>query len=187
VSAQIREQPIEELARHGDVRMAYTVDRVLELSAVDDGLGGFSFTESVVAVPWVNEIDDAPKSWATEFDVSRWGLLGAYDGTRRIGGAVIAFDTDGVRMLEGRRDLAVLWDLRVEAAARSRGIGTQLFRASESWARPRGCRQLKIETQNVNVPACRFYRRMGCTLGVIDRFAYPDFPEQIAMLWYKDL
>ena len=78
-------------------------------------------------------------------------------------------------------------DLRVEAASRSTGIGTQLFRAAESWARAHHCRQLKIETQNVNVPACRFYARMGCTLGVIDRFAYAEFPDQIAMLWYKDL
>ena len=47
-----------------------------------------------------------------------------------------------------------------------------LFRAVEGWARARGGGWLKIETQNINA-ACRFYQEMGCTLGGIDRFAYP--------------
>jgi hypothetical protein len=51
----------------------------------------------------------------------------------------------------------------------------------------RECRQLKVETQNINVPACRFYARQGCVLGVIDRFAYPTLPDEVQLLWYKDL
>ena len=62
-----------------------------------------------------------------------------------------------------------------------------LFRAAEAWSRDRGCRQLKIETQNINVPACRFYLRQGCVLGGINRFAYREFPEEVQLLWYKDL
>ena len=34
----------------------------------------------------------------------------------------------------------------------------------------------KVVTQNINVPACRFYMKQGCVPGAIDRFAYPDFP-----------
>ena len=30
----------------------------------------------------------------------------------------------------------------------------------------------QIETQNVNVGACRFYAAMGCQLGAVSRFAY---------------
>jgi GNAT superfamily N-acetyltransferase len=62
-----------------------------------------------------------------------------------------------------------------------------LFRAAEHWARARGCRRLKIETQNVNVAACRFYQKMGCTLGAIDRFAYPGQPAEVRLLWGKAL
>jgi ribosomal protein S18 acetylase RimI-like enzyme len=90
-------------------------------------------------------------------------------------------------MLEGRRDLAVVWDIRVAAEFQRRGVGGRLFRAAEAWAAAKGCRQLKVETQNVNVPACRFYLRMGCTLGSIDRFAYPDLPDEIQLVWYRDL
>ncbi len=90
-------------------------------------------------------------------------------------------------MLDGRSDLAVLWDIRVHPEARSSGTGSLLFQAVEAWARDRRCRTLKIETQNTNVPACRFYRRMGCTLGAIDRFAYADLPDEVQLIWFKEL
>jgi ribosomal protein S18 acetylase RimI-like enzyme len=80
-----------------------------------------------------------------------------------------------------------LWDLRVRPEVRSAGIGTDLYRAVEDWARNRGCRTLKVETQNINVPACRFYARMGCTLGAVDRFAYPDLPDEVQLIWRKEL
>jgi hypothetical protein len=44
-----------------------------------------------------------------------------------------------------------------------------------------------IETQNTNVPACHFYTARGCELGAINRFAYPTLPNEIQLLWYKDL
>jgi hypothetical protein len=37
------------------------------------------------------------------------------------------------------------------------------------------------------VPACRFYQKMGCTLGAIDRFAYPGLPAEVRLLWWKAL
>jgi hypothetical protein len=44
-----------------------------------------------------------------------------------------------------------------------------------------------VETQNVNVAACRFYARQGCVLTAVDPFAYPALPGEIQLLWYKDL
>jgi ribosomal protein S18 acetylase RimI-like enzyme len=75
----------------------------------------------------------------------------------------------------------------VSPAARGRGAGRALFAAAEGWARARGCRELKVETQNVNVPACRFYMRQGCALGAVNRGAYPGLTGEIQLLWYKDL
>jgi streptothricin acetyltransferase len=46
---------------------------------------------------------------------------------------------------------------------------------------------LKVETQNINAAACHFYARQGCTLGGINRFAYPLLPLEVQLLWYKDL
>lgn len=47
--------------------------------------------------------------------------------------------------------------------------------------------ELKIETQNTNAPACRFYARRGCVLRAIRRFAYPLLPNEVELLWYKEL
>ena len=166
------------LAEYARVPIAFEVRSFLD---VDTGL------ERPVAAPYVRDFGEGTLHWPADFDLSRWGLLAARSGERRVGGAVIAFDTPGVDMLEGRRDLAVLWDIRVAPEHRGAGIGSALFRASEDWALARGCRQLKIETQNVNVAACRFYQHQGCFLSVIRRGIYPDFPDEIQLLWYKNL
>jgi GNAT superfamily N-acetyltransferase len=114
-------------------------------------------------------------------------VLGAYQDGARVGGAVVAFRTAGLCMLDERDDVAVLWDIRVAPGQRGAGVGSALFRAAEDWAITRGCNCLKIETQNVNAAACRFYSKMGCTLGAIDRFAYPELPGEVQLLWQKEL
>lgn len=188
---EIKEEAISRLDLLGKISMAFRVDRMLALSLVSGGLGGISLTEVSVEEPWIKDYDaikgEGPTRWADQFDVSNWGLLIACVGERPIGGAVVAFDTPGVDILEGRFDIAVLWDIRVDPEARSRGIGTRLFRAAEAWARSRGCRVMKIETQNINVAACQLYARQGCTLGAINRFAYADLPNEIQLIWYKQL
>jgi ribosomal protein S18 acetylase RimI-like enzyme len=141
--------------------------------------------------PYVKDYDAAPENhpteWPARFDVGRWGILSAWVDGMRVGGAVVAWDTPGVDMLEGRSDLAVLWDIRVAPGVRGEGIGGVLFRAAERWAAERGARWLKVETQNVNVGACRFYARQGCTLGAVNRFAYPELPEEVQLLWYREI
>ena len=191
MSVFIGEEPIGRLEEHAEVPIAFRVERVLDVSLPEGGLGGIVLTELPVEVPWIKDYDavneKGPARWTKRFDVRNWGLIAAHDGEQRLGGAVIAFNTAGVHMLEGRTDLAVLWDIRVRPEARSAGIGALLFRGAEAWAGDRRCRTLKVETQNINVPACRFYRRMGCTLGDIHRFAYANLPTEVQLMWFKDL
>jgi ribosomal protein S18 acetylase RimI-like enzyme len=75
-------------------------------------------------------------------------------------------------MLAGRQDLAVLWDIRVHPDYQGNGVGKQLFDYGVQWARARNCSQLKIETQQDNVKACKFYAGQGCPLGEINRYGY---------------
>lgn len=179
------------LGAYARISTAFVVDRTLEVTLADGGLGGMSLTETPVADPHVKDYDSIegaePARWPERFDVSNWGLIWACRDGARVGGAVIAFRAPSVRMLGGRDDVAVLWDIRVAPGQRRAGVGTALFRAAEGWARARGCGWLKIETQNVNTAACRFYRTMGCTLGAIDRFAYPGLPGEVQLLWWKAL
>jgi GNAT superfamily N-acetyltransferase len=193
MSLDIREEALipAALSEHAAIPIAFVVDRVLEVRLLDGGLGGISLTQTAVTDPYVKDydaIEDArPQRWPGRFDVSNWGLIGARRDGASVGGAVIACRTPGLHMLGGRDDVAVLWDVRVSPRERGGGIGSALFRAGGDWAEARGCRWLKIETQNVNVPACRFYQKMGCTLGAIDRFAYPGQAAEVRLLWWKAL
>jgi GNAT superfamily N-acetyltransferase len=185
----ISEEPMTSLPDYARIPIAFEVDRVLDVSTDADGAA--VLVERPVDIPYIKDYDaierEGPTRWPRMFDVSNWGLITARSDGRCVGGAVIAFNTPGVNMLDGRSDLAVLWDIRVDPEARGEGIGSLLFSAVEAWAEARGCRQLKIETQNINLAACRFYQLHGCILGGINRAAYPELPDEIQLLWYKNL
>lgn len=191
MQASLDAEPMTALAEIGRVPIAFEVDRVLDVVVHDGGLGGMTLVERRLDAPYVKDYDairgEGPTRWARRFDLSNWQLIVARSDARCVGAAVVAWNTEGVTMLEGRSDLAVLWDLRVAPELRGTGLGSALFGRAAVWAAGRGCRQLKIETQNINVPACRFYVRQGCTLGAIHRFAYPELPEEVQLLWYRDL
>lgn len=169
----------------------FDVRSVFEVELDPEGPGGVRLRERPLAEPYVKDYDadagEGPSGWPERFDVSGWGVLSARVGARRVGSAVVAWRTPGLDMAEGRADLAVLWDLRVDPAHRRRGLASALFRATERWVADRGGRWLKVETQNVNVPACRLYARMGCELGRVHRHAYPTLPDEVQLFWYKRL
>ena len=191
INVELAQEPMTALHEYARVPNVFTVDRVLDVTSRDDGTTGFTLSERRLDVPYQKDYDaipgEGPLHWDDRFDMSNWVLFVARFGDRIVGGAAVAFDTPGFAMLEGRRDLAVLWDIRISPDARRRRVGSELFGRVEAWAQRRGCRQLKIETQNTNVGACRFYERQGCRLKAIHRAAYPELPEEIQLLWYKDL
>src|SRR5918993_52816 len=119
MSVDVSEEPIAALAEYARVPIAFDVHRVLDLAVPDDGLGGVVLSERSLDVPYLSERsldvpylkgydapDGGPTRWATRFDVSRWGAFAARADGRRVGGAVVAFDTAGLDMLERRSDLA---------------------------------------------------------------------------------
>jgi GNAT superfamily N-acetyltransferase len=191
MSIEVIQEELDHLPAHGQISIAFEVQTVLDLTVADGGLGGFVLSECKLASPYVKDYDsidgNRPGDWSRCFDITNWTLHSAWIEDRRVGGIVVAFKTEGLDMLERREDLAVIWDLRVTPDLRGRGIGSVLFAAAEAWAKAQGCRQLKVETQNVNVAACQFYAHRRCTLGCINRFAYPLLPKETQLLWYKDI
>lgn len=179
------------LAQYSLIPIAFEVRAIFDIVAEESDGTRFNLTEQHVATPYLKDYDavsrEGPLQWAQRFDLSNWGLMAARFDGRYVGGAAVAYDTPGLEMLEGRSDLAVLWDIRVLPAMRRRGVGCALVQAVEAWACARGCRHLKVETQNINVAACRFYARQGFVLRTVHRGAYPDFPDEIQLLWYKNL
>jgi GNAT superfamily N-acetyltransferase len=181
----------DRLDEYARIPSRFEVRSILRVELVDEGLGGMQLVEVPVDRPYVKDYDaggELPTDWPSKFGVGRWGFFLALERGSPVGGAAVAFATTGVFMLERRPDLSVLWDIRVLPEAR--GAGIPLFRHAASWSRQRGCTQMKAETQNVNVPACRFYRRMGCRLGEIHRFGYAAVPAvagEVMLNWYLDL
>jgi GNAT superfamily N-acetyltransferase len=189
MQVKIIEESVEMLAAYSQVPIAFQVETRFRVDPIDNGLGGIRFQEEKVEPPYLKDYDaqrgEGPTRWEKRWDISNWGVLSGFDYNTRIGGAVIAYDTEGVDMLEGSKEVAALWDIRVHPAYRGQGVGTKLFQDAVNWARDKGCRHFKIETQNINVPACRFYMNQGCELGMINRYAYREFPEEVQLIWYK--
>jgi GNAT superfamily N-acetyltransferase len=188
---QIVEIGPERLGDYASLPIKLEVKSLLQVELVDGGMGGMLLRQVPVERPYIKDYDaygENPTDWSKLFDVTNWGFFLAMDGVTKAGAAAVAFETRGVSMLEGRHDLAVLWDLRAHPAYR--GVGIPLFRYAAEWSRKRGCQQMKVETQNVNVPACRFYQCMGCQLREIRRFGYAAIPAvayEVMLNWYLDL
>ena len=181
--------PLDRIAELAGISIAFEVKSVMDVRPA--GEGRFQLLERELPTPWTKDYDaiagNRPADWLREFDTRNWGLILAEAESAVWGAALLAFDTPGVEMLEGRRDLAVLWDLRVQPDRRVRGVGGSLFRAAEAWARFRGASELKVETQDINVPAVKFYLKLGCQLRRAIPGAYEGCPDEVKLLFYKAL
>jgi GNAT superfamily N-acetyltransferase len=181
----------DEIHAYARIPISFEVTEVFDVAEGEHGSAPYTLSPRRLEASYLKDYDalgdEDPTTWATQFDVSKWGMFAARIDGQRVGGAVVACDTPLADMLEGRSDLAVLWDIRVAPSARRRGVGSALFAAAEAWASVRLCRQLKVETQNINVAACRFYARHGCVLRAAHPGVYPQCPDEVRLLWYKDL
>jgi GNAT superfamily N-acetyltransferase len=191
VPVRIVEESAAVLSEYEKVPIAFLVESCFRIMPIESGLGGLMLIEEPV-VSFIKDYDanegERPSDWPNRFDISRWGIFSAFnESEQRVGGAAVAWMTPELEMLEERRDLACLWDLRVHPDYRSKGVGHKLFTFAVDWARARECRRLKIETQNINVPACRFYARQGCELRGINTYAYGQTLNEIQLFWYRDL
>lgn len=180
----IREEPLTFLQAYQTISIAFMVESIYRLPSFDP-TGETAVWQETAVSPTLKDYDSAePIAWDSRWDLSNWGLFGAYVDDTLVGCTAVAFNTPDVNMLEGRSDLAVLWDIRVSPDYRGRGIGRRLFETAVSWSRAQNAVGLKIETQNINVPACNFYQRQGCILKEINPNAYPDLPNEIQLIWY---
>lgn len=185
----LEEISINDLSEYAKVSNQFESTSMLEVQLIDNGLGGIRLQEQQVEhFTYHYDSHESPTSFPEEFDMTNWGIFLARIDQVPVGGVIIAFNTPRVNMLEGKTDLAVLWDIRVSPAYRGKGIGKALFQKAVEWSRERKCKRLKVETQNINPNACRFYESQGCRLGSINLYAYSDeLQNEVMLLWYLDL
>ena len=184
----IREETIAALGDYFEVAIAFTVRSRYVAVPNDDEDGEWSLVEEVVEPPWIKNYDDAerPTRWLRR-DTTNWRLISAFAGDQRVGGAIIVHDSPELDFLEGRNDLAALWDIRVASEWRGQGVGSMLFECVVRYAKSAGCLELKIETQDINVNACNFYAKHGCRLVKVTPDAYPGWPGEMEFNWMLNL
>lgn len=189
LSITLQQESAASLADYASVSIAFEVRQVLDVAPSAEDPTRFVLTERMVE-RWMKDYDvhgDGPLDWPSRFDLSAWAFFLAREGGRPVGAAACVFHAPDVAMLRGQNDVALLWDIRVAPEARGRGIGHRLLEKIERWATDRGARWLEVETQDINVPACRFYERHGFELRYVNPAAYPELPAETQLLWYKPL
>ena len=180
-------------AQYDLVPMTVNVSSYYKIEKINRGLGGFKLVETPVEQPYIRDFctgDDESVSRWERWDLSNWAFFMAFDADKPVGAAAVASRTEDVNMLAGRDDLAVLWDIRVSGEYKGQGIGQKLFDMAVDWSRGQGLAQLKIECQNNNVPAVKFYHKQGAVLCAVDEYAYYDEPEyrhETMLIWFLDL
>ena len=179
------------LRAYASISIAFEVREVLASASLTTPRDVLPLRTSPVAAPYWKDYDgyadNGPLSWPARFDVEQWNFFAARIDGRRIGGAVVIAGDPSVELLGARDDLALLWDLRVSPDVRRRGVGVALLAAVEAWARERQLSSLRVETQDVNVPACRLYAKCGFAVEAIARAAYPELLDEVQLIWSKRL
>jgi GNAT superfamily N-acetyltransferase len=142
----------------------------------------FSLELVQLDTPYIKRDDFFPDEEDVQhsLDASRDGRsLGAYEDDRLIAVALAAAQTWSNRLW--------LHEFHVAESHRGQGIGTNLMIALIELGRQAGFRALFCETQTTNVPAIRFYRKMGFTLDGINLSMYSnhDYPDGEIALFFK--
>lgn len=78
-------------------------------------------------------------------------------------------------------------DLRVSKKTRRQGIGKILMNKAIEWSLNKKLAGLRLETQDINVNACKFYKAMGFSLKGFDQCLYHSIPnskKEVALYWY---
>lgn len=209
MNIRIEDVGLEKLDDYTKIRSFFYIDYIYQVKKINDGLGGILLEKSKIegredkniienkSLYWDEksskyiknyDMEENVFQWKKDFGMEKWGVLIAYDEEKPVGGATIAFNTKGVNMLSGRKDMTVLWDIRVEDSYKGKGIGSKLFKKAVEWSKQRNCVQMKIETQNINSKACEFYKNQGSILGKIDEYAYyGECDGEVQLIWYKNL
>lgn len=171
------------------IDMKVDVQEIYEMDIND--LNGIFFRK-IAVLPYQKDFTkwDNFQSWKKQFDLTNWHFFLAMDGSLPVGGAVFCYHSPEIQLLEGRRDLGILWDIRVRSDYKRRGIGQKLFGMVCDLAKSKDLCQIKIECQNVNLPAIHFYLKQGAHLGGFNRYAYrrqTEVADEIQLFFYLDL
>ncbi len=92
-----------------------------------------------------------------------------------------------IRLRRNWNKYCYIEDIAVWREYRGMGLGRNLINAAIQWAKEGGMPGLMLETQDINLVACRFYHKCGFALGGVDTMLYGNCPikGEKALFWYK--
>lgn len=81
---------------------------------------------------------------------------------------------------------AYIDSITIDRAHRGNGVGKMLMDKAVSWGKENGLYGVSLETQDVNLLACRFYLKYGFKLGGVDNKVYSAGPyrDELALHFY---
>lgn len=160
-----------------DVNKANEPFEVLgRLIIVFDG-SAWSFSEELFHSPCTKYYPNDELDYAEYINHMQKAMFLAYIGDSCVG---------QIRISENWNRYCYIEDIAVSSDYRCQGIGRKLIQTAIQWAKEHDLCGLMLETQDINLTACRFYKQCGFILGAVDTMLYAncDNSDEKALFWY---
>ncbi|MBN1679136.1 MAG: GNAT family N-acetyltransferase [Anaerolineae bacterium] len=180
----IRPMTEHDIPRLADIRAGFVSPTVLTVEITGSGMEmGWRLVERKLIEPYDK---------GNRYDFDRTEQANIRTRMRQDGGLYLVVEQAGrlVGILDATphewNNTVWVWNLMLDKSVRRQGIGRALFCHAVGWARKLGYRALVFETQTNNVPACKFYARMGCQLDGLRTSHYTNNDRrhgEVALFW----
>lgn len=139
--------------------------------------GKWTWTEEVFSTPYEKRYPDEQLDYSQYINNQDRAIFLAYLEHQCVG---------QVRISRIWNKYCLIEDISVSEDYRTKGIGRKLINAAIQWAKAGGMPGLMLETQDVNLTACKFYQRCGFLLGGVDTRLYGNLAtkNEQALFWY---
>lgn len=160
---------LDQATLHQVVSGYTSVERYAVRLAESDAVTTFQLSLEKLPRPYVKDFRAGFSTQNVERyqEILQEGLsLGAWQGDQLVG--------VGIAGAEAWNHTLWIWEFHIQPAFHGQGIGRRLMDAMADAGRSAGMRTLRVETQNTNVPAIRFYRSLGFHIEGIDVSFYSN-------------
>ncbi len=182
----IRPMYPEDIEALADIRPGFETDTILKVEPLGQGLEqGWRLVETKLSTPFQKGAgyDFTPEErQSIAARLTQTDTLMEVAIEKKTGNIVGVLDVEE----ETWRNTAWIWNIMLDVEARGQGIGREMLNHIIRWGRRRGLRAILLETQSNNVPACKFYLRMGFQLVGINTMFYTNQDlerDEVALFW----
>jgi len=139
--------------------------------------GVWSFSECVYDESYEKSYPNDDEDWGDYIDNPNKIVFFCYDDDDCVGQVRIRKNWNGYAYIE---------DIAVSKSHRKKGVGRMLIQKTVEWAKTKKLYGIMLETQDVNLLACRFYDKLGFKIGAVDTMLYSNFDNahEKAVFWY---